>query len=124
VFLRKLSFGLGGRRLDTFGLTGWDEEEEEPKRDENIRRRPELVDVCLVGLGRVKGVREPRWASWTTWLAEGIVGAAGLSVHISNDGTSAKIRRQLAFTVRYAGDSLDVQRSTRLPNGPILDEIV
>jgi hypothetical protein len=110
--------------LDTFGLTGWDEEEEEPKRDENIRRRPELVDVCLVGLGRVKGVREPRWASWTTWLAEGIVGAAGLSVHISNDGTSAKIRRQLAFTVRYAGDSLDVQRSTRLPNGPILDEIV
>lgn len=46
--------------MDTFGLTGWDEEEEEEKREENIRRRPELVEVCLVGLGRVKGVREPR----------------------------------------------------------------
>jgi hypothetical protein len=31
--------------LDTFGLTGWDEEEEEEKREENIRRRPELVEV-------------------------------------------------------------------------------
>lgn len=94
MFLRKLSLGLGERRLDTFGLTGWDEEEEEPKREENIRRRPELVEVCLVGLGRVKGVREPRWASWTTWLAEGIVGAAGLSVYIY---------QMMAYQPRYGG---------------------
>jgi hypothetical protein len=113
VFLRKLSFGLGGRRLDTFGFTGWDEEEEEePKREENIRRRPELVDVCLVGLGRVKGVREPRWASWTTWLAEGIVGAAGLSGfdikwwHISQDGKAAGFYRTVrpGLTVRSTLD--------------------
>ena len=61
-----------------FGFGGGVLADPRRKRREKRVRKPDEVDVFLEGLGRVRGEREPRRASCTTWLAEGIVGSAGL----------------------------------------------
>jgi hypothetical protein len=58
------------------------------KRREKRVRKPDEVEVWRAGLGRVRGEREPRRASCTTWLAEGMVGSAGL--HVRRRGRSSK----------------------------------
>jgi hypothetical protein len=90
------------------------------KRREKRVRRPDEVDVCRVGLGSVSGEREPRRASWMIWLADGMVGWAGLG------GRQGRRLRWVCLSQVQSPDlhSLYAQRSSRFPSRSILDEII
>jgi hypothetical protein len=73
----------------------------EEKNRAKIARRPLECDVERDGFGSVKGVRDFRLADEMMLFAEGMVGSAGLFIHIVKAG---QIRRERESRWNERGD--------------------